>query len=184
MSPRRTAQGLDINRMALVLTVLEKHCGHRFSRSDVFASVVGGVRVIEPAADLGLALALASAHSGVPLPPDIVACGEVGLAGEVRQVPQLGRRLGEAARLGFRYALVPASCREAPKGMELVRVATLKEAMVADLGGAAGPARPSPPAPRASDEPSARPRSRPRPGSHQDHRPRSRANLTVVKAPT
>ena len=96
---------------------------------DVFASVAGGVRVVEPAADLALGLALASAVSGRALPPDLVACGEVGLGGEVRQVAQLPRRLAEAARLGFGRAVVPASGPGGPGGMETIRVSTLAEAV-------------------------------------------------------
>jgi DNA repair protein RadA/Sms len=87
------------------------------------------VRVTEPAADLALGLALASAVSGRALPPDLVVCGEVGLGGEVRQVAQLPRRLAEAVRLGFRRAVVPASGPRGPAGMETLRVATLAEAV-------------------------------------------------------
>ena len=87
------------------------------------------MRVNEPAADLALALALASAVSGVPLPEDLVACGEVGLTGEVRHTGRLDRRLGEARRLGFRRAVVPASAPDGPDGMELVRVPTLGSAL-------------------------------------------------------
>ena len=93
--------------------------------SDVFVSTVGGLRVNEPAADLGVALALVSAVTGIPIPEDVVACGEVGLAGEIRHVQATERRLGEAARLGFKRAVVPMSAPEAPVGLELLRAGTL-----------------------------------------------------------
>ncbi len=127
--PRRSAQGLDGGRVALLLAVLQRHAQVSLGSHDVFASAVGGVRVVEPAADLAVALALVSAVSGRAIGSDLVAFGEVGLGGEVRQVAQVGRRLGEAARLGFRRAVVPASSPEGPPGMELVRVAGVVEAL-------------------------------------------------------
>lgn len=126
---RRSAQGLDGGRLALLLAVLERWLGLVLVKVDVFASVAGGVRVCEPAADLALGLALVSAAAQVPLPADLVACGEVGLGGEVRQVSQIQRRLAEAARLGFTRAMVPLSSPPGPPGLELVRVATLAEAV-------------------------------------------------------
>lgn len=128
--PRRSAQGIDAARLALLLAVLEKHCRIPFAKVEVYASVVGGVKVFEPGADLGLVLALASAVRNRPLPKDLVACGEVGLGGEVRQVAQTGRRLAEAARLGFSRAIVPASAPDSPDGMWLLRVSTVQEALV------------------------------------------------------
>ena len=113
--------------------MLQRRVGLRFGAADVYASVVGGVRVAEPAADLAVALALASALSGVPVPATVVACGEVGLSGEVRQVPRLDVRLAEASRLGFREALVPASAPPRPGTIEVRRVASLAQA-VDDLG--------------------------------------------------
>jgi DNA repair protein RadA/Sms len=127
--PRRSAQGLDPKRLALLLAVLERRVQMSLAGEDVFASVAGGVRATEPAADLALGLALASAVTSRPLPSDLVACGEVGLGGEVRQVAQLPRRLAEAARLGFRRAVVPASGPGGPPGMETIRVTTLAEAV-------------------------------------------------------
>jgi DNA repair protein RadA/Sms len=129
--PRRSAQGLDPGRLALLLAVLERRVGLALGGSDVFASVVGGVRVVEPAADLALGLALASAASGRALPAELVACGEVGLGGEIRQVAHTPRRLAEAARLGFRRAVVAESAPPAPDGLEAVRVSTLGEAVAA-----------------------------------------------------
>ncbi|HEX9530317.1 MAG TPA: DNA repair protein RadA [Acidimicrobiales bacterium] len=127
--PRRTASGLDGGRLHLVLAVLERRARLRIPAADIYASVIGGVRVNEPAADLAMALALASAHTGVAVPHEVVACGEIGLGGEVRQVAHLARRLAEAARLGFRTAVVPAASPDGPPGLELIRVNTLGEAL-------------------------------------------------------
>jgi DNA repair protein RadA/Sms len=96
---------------------------------DVFASVAGGIRVTEPAADLAVAVAVASATTGKALPADLAAVGEVGLAGEVRQVDNLARRIEEVARLGFTKAMVPVSSPSGPKGVELVRVETVCDAL-------------------------------------------------------
>ena len=131
--PRRSAQGLDQGRLALTVAVLQQRVGLSLAGFDVYASVVGGVEVTEPAADLALGLALASALTDTPLPPGLVACGEVGLAGEVRQVGHSRRRLAEAARLGFDRAVVAASAPEAPPGMACLAVASLREA-IARLG--------------------------------------------------
>jgi len=127
--PRRSPHGLEGGRLALLIGVLENRAGISFAKREVFASAVGGVRLNEPAVDLGVALALASAASGRALPDDLVACGEVGLGGELRQVSHTGRRLAEAARLGFRAALVPASAPDGPEGMRLVRATTLRAAL-------------------------------------------------------
>lgn len=140
-TPRRSAQGLDSGRLALVLAVLDKRVGASFHEADVHTVVAGGVKVTEPGADLALALALASARSGRPLPDTLVACGEIGLGGELRQVHQTARRLAEAARLGFRQAIVPASAPGSAPGLEVLRAATLAEAidlagMVSGRGGA------------------------------------------------
>ena len=127
--PRRSVQGLDPARLALVLAVLERRCDVSLARSDVYASAAGGVRVGDPGADLGVALALVSASTGCPLADDVIACGEIGLGGEVRQVAQTGRRLAEAARVGFRVAIVPGSAPDTGAGIELVRVATVRQAL-------------------------------------------------------
>jgi DNA repair protein RadA/Sms len=127
--PRRSAQGLDGGRLALLLAVLERRVGLSFGQADVYASAVGGVRVNEPGADLAVGLALTSALTAMPLRPGLVACGEVGLAGEVRQVAHTGRRLAEAERLGFVEAIVPASAPDAPAGLRLHRVHTLADAI-------------------------------------------------------
>ena len=105
--PRRTTSGLDGSRVAMVMAVLQQHCNIRLHTFDVFASTVGGARVSEPASDLAVAVALASATRGVPAPRGVVAMGEIGLAGELRRVRDLPQRLAEAARLGFQLAVVP-----------------------------------------------------------------------------
>jgi DNA repair protein RadA/Sms len=113
----------------MTLAVLARHADLPVLSMDVFASVAGGVRVTEPAADLAVALAVASAATGVVLPATLAAVGEVGLAGEVRQVTNMPRRLEEADRLGFERVVVPASSPAGPSRMELVRVDTILGAM-------------------------------------------------------
>ena len=127
--PRVTAQGLDGGRVSLVMAVLASRAGLPMGKSDVYASAVGGVRITEPAADLAVALALASARTNRPLPDDVVACAEVGLAGELRQVSHSGRRLAESARLGFRTALVAPHCPDGPADLSVVRLPTLADAL-------------------------------------------------------
>ncbi|MFC5176675.1 DNA repair protein RadA [Nocardioides taihuensis] len=105
--PRRTTSGLDGSRIAMVLAVLQQHCGIRLHAHDVFASTIGGARLTEPASDLAVAVALASATTGVAAPAGVAAIGEIGLAGELRRVRDLPQRVAEAARLGFRTAVVP-----------------------------------------------------------------------------
>ena len=112
--PRRTTSGLDGSRIAMVLAVLQQHCGIRLHAHDVFASTVGGARVTEPASDLAVAVAVASATREVPAPRGVVAMGEIGLAGELRRVRDLPQRISEAARLGFAVAVVPAERRPDP----------------------------------------------------------------------
>ena len=141
--PRRSAEGVDAGRLALLAAVLQERAGVPLLERDVYALAAGGVRVVEPAADLALALAVASARSDVPLPADAVACGEVGLGGELRRPGQLERRLAEAARLGFRRAIIPSSAPDPPEGMTAVRVATLADAVGAlGLASEASRARP------------------------------------------
>jgi DNA repair protein RadA/Sms len=121
-SPRRAVSGLDSARVAMLLAVLEKRAGVRLHDAEVYAATVGGMRVVEPAADLALALAITSARRDVALPADVVVLGELGLAGEVRRVAGVERRLAEAARLGFTHALVPPDSGDAPAGMRLTEV--------------------------------------------------------------
>ena len=129
--PRRSAQGLDNNRLSMLLAVLGQRLMQPVGKNDVYASVVGGVKITEPGSDLGLCLAVLSALSDQPIRPDVVAFGEVGLGGEVRQVPHASRRLAEAARLGFSTAIVPAKSPEVDANIKLVRVNTVREAMKA-----------------------------------------------------
>ncbi len=129
--PRRSAQGVDGGRLSLLLAVLDQRAGFSLAGHDVYALAVGGVRVIEPGADLALALAVASAAGDTPLDQDLAACGEIGLGGEVRQAAQSGRRLAEAARLGFRRVVVARSAPEPPPGLEAIRVDTLAQAVAA-----------------------------------------------------
>jgi DNA repair protein RadA/Sms len=124
-SPRRSAQGLDNGRLAMLLGVLEKRAGVATNTLDVYALAVGGVKIAEPGADLALALAVVSSLTGIALPADLVAVGEVGLGGELRQVAHTPRRLSEAARLGFTRAVLPYSAPAPPDGIEAVRVGTL-----------------------------------------------------------
>ena len=129
--PRRSAQGLDPGRLALLLAVLERRARLPMSQHEVFASAVGGVRLTEPGSDLPMCLAIVSALADHPLPPDVISFGEVGLAGELRQVAHASRRLAEAARLGFTRAIVPANSANGVEGISLVRAATLNEALLA-----------------------------------------------------
>lgn len=131
--PRRTTSGLDSSRVAMVLAVLQQHCSIRLHAHDVFVSTVGGARLSEPASDLAIAVALASATTGAPAPAGVAAIGEIGLAGELRRVRDLPQRVAEAARLGFRMALVPGrngdSAPRAVEGMELVEVTDIASAL-------------------------------------------------------
>jgi DNA repair protein RadA/Sms len=131
--PRRSAQGLDSGRLALLLAVLEKRVGISFSQKDVFALAAGGVKVFDPGADLAMVLALASSSLDRPLPPGLFSCAEVGLGGELRQVPHTSRRLAEAARLGFREVLLPSSAPAAPPGLLTRRVDHVRDAIEAIL---------------------------------------------------
>jgi DNA repair protein RadA/Sms len=160
--PRRSAQGVDPGRLAVILAVLERRVGLPLSTAEVFALAVGGVRVVEPGADLALALAVASSLAGQAVPDGLVACAEIGLGGELRQVSQMPRRLAEAARLGFRRALVPMSAPAGPPGLDLLRAATVAEAIA--LAGVGGTGRPRPKTPESgTSHPEGR---RQRPDSH------------------
>jgi DNA repair protein RadA/Sms len=132
-SPRRTVSGLDGSRLAMVLAVLQRRTEAKLHDREVFAATVGGIRVVEPAADLGIALAVASAAHDLPLAADLVAIGEVGLTGEIRRVAAAPRRLAEAARLGYKFALVPqgssAGSEKLPSGMRVVEVDDLAAAV-------------------------------------------------------
>lgn len=132
--PRRSTHGLDPSRLAMILAVLEKRAHAGLYRYDVYASTVGGARLSDPGADLAVALAIASSHRERELPRSLLAIGEVGLAGEVRQVPGVERRLAEAWRLGFTTAVIPAEVEVSPavaKGHRLLRAATVADALAA-----------------------------------------------------
>jgi len=139
-TPRRATHGLESSRVAMVLAVLERRGRVRLGHCDVYASTVGGVRLTEPAADLALALAVASAAHDRALPTDVVAIGEVGLAGEIRHVGGVQHRLAEAYRLGFRRALVPRDPGPCPEGMYIVQVSDMHSALaMLESGVRAGP---------------------------------------------
>jgi DNA repair protein RadA/Sms len=128
--PRRVAQAFEGNRLSMLVAVLQQRAGVALANQDVYASVAGGVRVSEPAADLAVALAIAGARNDCAVDADTIVIGEIGLGGEIRQVPQAPRRLAEALRLGFRRAIVPVSTPDV-RGMTLRRVGDLREALVA-----------------------------------------------------
>ncbi|MGI8522625.1 MAG: DNA repair protein RadA [Nocardioides sp.] len=150
-NPRRATSGLDPARVAMNIAVLTKRCDVKVSSSDVYTATVGGARLTDPAADLATVIAIASAQVGKVVPTDVVALGEVGLAGEVRRVAGLSQRLREAARLGFRHAIVPADVGPSPAqvdapGLEVVPVHDVRSALaVLGLvdGGANGVVRPN-----------------------------------------
>lgn len=129
-SARRVVTGLDFNRVPMVLAVLQARCGERTSDKDAYVATVGGVRITETATDLAVALATWSSLHEQPLPPKTVVIGEVGLAGELRRVPNLGRRLQEAARLGYERAIVPTAGEKlSVAGMQVQQVSTLRDAV-------------------------------------------------------
>jgi DNA repair protein RadA/Sms len=113
----------------MILAVVERRSRTRLVDKDVFTATVGGHRVTEPAADLAIALAVASAHDDIALPPDLVVIGELGLAGDVRRVGAVSRRLSEASRLGFVRAVVPAGCGPYPPGIQIHEAEDLRAAL-------------------------------------------------------
>jgi DNA repair protein RadA/Sms len=130
-SARRTCLGIDDGRVALLLAVLDRYTDVDLLSRDVYVNVAGGLRILEPAADLALALALASSRLDVPLPRDVAACGEVGLGGEVRRVGRIDVRLREAERLGFRRVLLPRGVDpgDAGRGVEIIPVEGVADAV-------------------------------------------------------
>ena len=130
--PRRTADGFDFNRAALLLAVTEKRAGMKLSLFDAYINVIGGLRLDEPGADLPVVLAVASSYRDQAIPDDLVAIGEVGLTGEIRSVSHMNQRLQEVARLGFQKCIIPkggAEKLEIPKGLEVYRVRNIHEAI-------------------------------------------------------
>jgi DNA repair protein RadA/Sms len=131
-NPRRTPNGVDFNRLLLVAAVLARRIGLRLGDQDLFVNVVGGIQVEEPAADLAVAAAITSSMRDQPVKADAVLIGEVGLSGELRMVGQMPARLREAAKLGFRLAIVPKRLRKGepwPQGIEVVEARSLREAL-------------------------------------------------------
>ncbi|WP_295585191.1 DNA repair protein RadA [uncultured Oscillibacter sp.] len=136
-NPRRTSNGFDYNRAAMLLAVLEKRGGLKVSACDAYINIIGGLWLEEPAADLAAVVAIASSYLDRPVPGELVAIGEVGLTGELRSVTQLGQRVSEARRLGFRKCLIPAHGAQtltAPEGLALIPVRNIGEAIRAALG--------------------------------------------------
>jgi DNA repair protein RadA/Sms len=133
--PRRSANGLDSNRLQLLVAVLQKRVGLGLGNQDIYANVVGGLRLAEPAIDLAVAMAVASSFKDTPVDPRTVAIGEIGLSGELRSVSQLERRVTEAARLGFSRVILPSASyrrsRTTDLGVELIPVASVANALEA-----------------------------------------------------
>ena len=135
-NPRRTPNGVDINRLLLISAVLSKRMGLKLFEQDIFVNVIGGIKIGEPASDLAMAMAIASSYYDRPLPADLAIVGEVGLSGEIRRVGQLSARLKEAQKIGFKRALIPKLRRgseDIPPGIDLVEVSDLAEALPAIL---------------------------------------------------
>jgi DNA repair protein RadA/Sms len=135
-NPRRTPNGVDMNRLLLTVAVLTRRVGLRLGEQDIFLNIVGGIQVEEPAADLAMAVALASSYRDAAVRADTVVIGEVGLSGELRMVGQMPARLREAAKLGFQHAIVPKLLRKSepwPKGIEVIEVRSLRQALDAAL---------------------------------------------------
>ncbi len=131
-NPRRTSNGIDFNRLQLLIAVLSKRVGYRLHDQDVFVNVVAGMSIDEPAADLAVAIAIASSIKDKPVPADLAIVGEIGLSGELRVVNQLSLRLNEAAKLGFRRVIVPRTWRDSdppPAGLEMLQARSLADAI-------------------------------------------------------
>lgn len=126
---RRAVSGLDSSRVSMVLAVLERYANVGLKSSDTYTATVGGVRVVEPAADLAIALAVASGQRNKALPAGVVALGELGLSGEIRRVTGIPRRLAEAHRLGFDHAIVPKDPGNVPAGMKVTEIGSITEAL-------------------------------------------------------
>ena len=130
--PRRTADGFDFNRAALLMAVCEKRAGLKLSAFDAYVNVIGGLRLDEPGADLPVVLAVASSYRDAVIPDDLVAIGEVGLTGEIRSVSHLNQRLAEVRRLGFQKCIIPrggSEKLEVPEGLTVYRVRNIREAI-------------------------------------------------------
>lgn len=130
--PRRTANGIDYNRLTLLIAVLEKKANMALGNQDVYLNVVGGIRINEPALDLGIILAAASSYKNIPIPQTTIAIGEVGLTGEVRAVNMIEKRLKEAEKLGFKTCIIPESNKKLLKekiNLDIIGVKNITDAM-------------------------------------------------------
>jgi DNA repair protein RadA/Sms len=135
-NPRRTPNGIDINRLLLMVAVLARRMGLHLGEQDVFVNVVGGLRLTEPAADLAIAAAITSSLRDLPVRADLALIGEVGLSGELRWVGQMNARLREAAKLGFKSAVIPRRVRKSeplPEGIQVMEARSLREALTLAL---------------------------------------------------
>ncbi len=131
-NPRRTPNGVDINRLLMVSAVLSKRFGLRLFEQDIFINVIGGMKVDEPASDLAMAVAMASSYFDKPIPQDMAFVGEIGLSGELRAASQLSTRLAEAAKIGFKRVMIPKMRKrvgDVPEGLQVVEVRNVGEAM-------------------------------------------------------
>ena len=136
--PRRTANGVDFNRLLIITAVLSRRLGLKLGNQDIIVNVTGGLKIDEPAAALGIALAITSSYRDVSVDRGLAVVGEIGLSGELRAVPQLDRRIGEAARLGFKRILTPKAggkISPLPKDIEILSFGSLREAVEKGLGG-------------------------------------------------
>ena len=130
--PRRTAAGLDYNRINLLMAVLEKRLGLPLSNYDAYVNIAGGIKMNEPAADLGIIMAIVSSYKNHPVPDRTIVFGEVGLSGEVRAVTMPEQRVAEAKKLGFKTCILPKvsiKTLEKTDGMEIIGVKTIKDAL-------------------------------------------------------
>ena len=130
--PRRTANGIDYNRLTLLIAVLEKRTGLPLGNQDVYLNIVGGIKINEPALDLGIILAVSSSFKNIPISNDVIAIGEVGLTGEVRSVNQIEKRIKEAEKLGFKKCIIPESNKKLLKDtykLDIIDVQNISEAM-------------------------------------------------------
>lgn len=130
--PKRTANGIDFNRLTLLIAVLEKKAGMALGNQDVYMNIVGGIRINEPALDLGIVLATASSFKNIPIPNDSIAIGEVGLTGEVRNVNMIEKRIKEAEKMGFKTCIIPESNKKLLKEsykLDIIGVKNIIEAM-------------------------------------------------------
>ena len=130
--PRRTANGIDYNRLTVLMAVLEKRAGMNLGSQDVYVNVVSGIKIGEPAIDLGMILAVASSYKGIAIPTNLVAIGEVGLTGEVRSVNMIEKRLKEAEKLGFKKCIIPENNKKLLKDnfkLDIIGVKNISEAL-------------------------------------------------------